>query len=61
MHTSTVRKNSQSWFAFLIGENSLKLASSAINDGRSMLSMLLTVLYMVEGLETETLKQDLMQ
>ena len=32
------------------------LESSAINDGRSMLPMFLTVLYKVEGLETETLK-----
>ena len=34
----------------------LKLESSAINDGRSMLAMFLTVLYEVDGLETETLK-----
>ena len=32
------------------------LESSAINDGQSMLAMFLTVLYKVEGLETETLK-----
>ena len=32
------------------------LESSAINDGRSMLAMFLTVLYKVEGLETEILK-----
>ena len=32
------------------------LESSAINDGRSMLAMFLTVLYKVEGFETETLK-----
>ena len=37
------------------------LENSAINDGRSMLAMFLTVMYMVEGLETETLKLDLMQ
>ena len=30
--------------------------SSAINDGRSVLVMFLTVMYKVEGLETETLK-----
>ena len=37
--------------------NRLKtLKSSAINDGRSILAMFLTVLYKVEGLETETLK-----
>ena len=34
---------------------------SAINDGRSMLVMSLTVLYMAEELETKTLKYDLMQ
>ena len=33
-----------------------KMESSAINDGRSMLAMFLTVLYKVEGLETEILK-----
>ena len=32
------------------------LDSSAINDGRSMLAMFLTVLYKLEVLETETLK-----
>ena len=32
------------------------LENSAMNDGRSMLAMFLTVLYKVEGLETETLK-----
>ena len=32
------------------------LESSAINDTRSMLAMFLTVLYKVQGLETETLK-----
>ena len=37
-------------------ENSETLGSSALNDGRSMLSMFLTVLYNVEGLETKTLK-----
>ena len=37
------------------------LETSAINDGRSMLAMFLTVLYKVEVLETETLKQDLVQ
>ena len=35
--------------------------SSAINDGRSMLAMFLTVLHKVDGFETESLKQDLMQ
>ena len=37
------------------------LESSAINDGRSMLVMFLTVPYKVEGLENETLKLDLVQ
>ena len=32
------------------------LESSALNDGRSMLAMYLTVLHKVDGLETETLK-----
>ena len=52
----TVRKKSQNWFAFSTDENSETLESSAINDGRSMLAMFLTVLYKVEGIETETLK-----
>ena len=37
-------------------ENSETPEGSAINDGRSMFAMLITVLYKVEGLETETLK-----
>ena len=49
-------KKSQNWFAFSTDENSETLESSAINDGRSMLAMFLTVLYKVEGLETEILK-----
>ena len=53
--SSTVRKKSQNWFAFSTDENSETLESSAIDDGRSMLAMFLTVLYKV-GLETETLK-----
>ena len=56
MHAYLMRKKSQNWFAFSTDENSETLESSAINDGRSMLAMLLTVLYKVEGLETETLK-----
>ena len=40
----------------LTDENSETPESSAINDGRSILAMFLTVLYKVEGLETETLK-----
>ena len=54
--SSTVRNESQNWFAFSTDEVSEALESSAINDGRSMLAMFLTVLYRVEGLETETLK-----
>ena len=52
----TVRKKSQNWFAFSTDENYKTLESSAINDGRSMFAMFLTVLYKVEGLETEILK-----
>ena len=37
-------------------KTSLTLESSALNDGRTMLAMFLTVLYKVDGLETETLK-----
>ena len=58
--SSTVRKKSQNWLHFQ-HENSETLESSAINDGRSMLAMFLTVLYKVEGLETEILKLDLVQ
>ena len=47
---------SQNWFAFSTDENSETLESSTINDGPSMLAMFQTVLYKVEGLETETLK-----
>ena len=54
--SSTVRKKSQNRIAFSTDENSETLESSAIKDGRSMLAMFLTVLYKVEGLETETLK-----
>ena len=54
--SSTVRKKSQYCFAFSTDENSEALESSTINDGRSKLAMLITVLYMVEGLDTETLK-----
>ena len=52
----TVRKKSQNWHAFSTDENSETLESSTINDWRPMLAMFLTVLYKVEGLETETLK-----
>ena len=54
--SSTVRKKSQYWFAFSTDECSETLESSAINDGWSMLAMFLTILYKVDGLETETLK-----
>ena len=58
MHAYQVQcaKKSQNWFAFSTDENSETLKNSAINDGRSMLAMFLTVLYKVEGLETEILK-----
>ena len=56
--SSTVHKKSLYWFTFSTGENSKKLEGSAINDGQSMLAMLLTVLYMLEGIETETWKYD---
>ena len=49
-------QKSQYWFAFSTDENSETLERLAINDGQSMLAMFLTVLYVVEGLETETLK-----
>ena len=54
--SSAVHKRSQYWFGFSTYENSETLERSAINDGRSMLAMFRIVLYMVEGLETETLK-----
>ena len=54
--SSTVRKKSQDWIASTTDENCEILESSAIDDGRSMLAMLLAVLYEVEGIETETLR-----
>ena len=54
--SSTVSQKSQNLFAFSTDENSKTLECSAINDGRSMLAMFITVLYEVEGLEIETLK-----
>ena len=57
--SSAVHKKSQYRFKFSTDENSETLAS--YNDGRSLLAMFLTVLYEVEGLETEALKWDLMQ
>ena len=56
--SSTVPKKSMYWFVFSTDENYETLESSVMNDGRLMF---LTVLYRVEGIETETLKQDLMQ
>ena len=53
--SSTVRKKSQNLFALSTDENSETLDSSAVMDRRSMFAMFLTVLYKVEGLETETL------
>ena len=52
----TVRFKSQNWLAFSTDENTETPESSAINDGRSILALFLTVLYKVEGIETETLK-----
>ena len=52
----TVHKKSQNWLALSTDENSEALESSAINDRRSMLAMFLTVLYKIEGSETEALK-----
>ena len=43
--SSTLRNTSQYWFAFSTDEDSDALEISAINDGRSMLDMFLTVLY----------------
>ena len=54
--SSTVRIESQYWFAFSTDENTETLESSAIKDGRLILSMFLSVLYVAEGFETETLK-----
>ena len=61
MLSIAVRKKSQNWLAFSTDENSETLESSTINYGRSMLAMFLTVLYRLEGFETETLKLDLVQ
>ena len=54
--SSAARKQSQYLVAFSTDENSETLERSAINDGRSMLAMFITVLYLVEGLEIVTLK-----
>ena len=52
----TVRIESQNWLAFSTDENSETPESSAINDGRSIFAIFLTVLYNVKDIETETLK-----
>ena len=54
--SSTVRKKLLNWITFSTDENCETLECSAINDGRSILAMFLTVLHRVEGLETESLK-----
>ena len=53
---SSLRKKSQCRFAFSTDEDSEAQESSAIHNVRSMLAIFLTVLYIVEGLETESLK-----
>ena len=45
----------------LTDKNSETLESSALGDGRSMFAMFRKVLHNVEGLETETLKLDLVK
>ena len=47
--SSTVHKRSQYWFAFSTDENSEAQEISAMDDGRSILAMFLTVLYKVKG------------
>ena len=54
--SSTASKMSQNWSAFPTYENSETMESPTINDGRSMLAMLPTVLYGVDGLDTKSLK-----
>ena len=49
-------EKSQHRLAFSTDEKSEALESTAINDGLSMSAMSLTVLYVVEGIETEILK-----
>ena len=50
------RNKAQNWFDFSTDEYSETLESSAMNHVLSMLVMFLTVLYMVIGLETKTVK-----
>ena len=47
--------NSHSSGSPFTDENSKTVESSAMNDGRSMLAMLLIVLCMVDGIETDML------
>ena len=62
MHVYLVQcAKSQHCFAFSTDENSETLEILAINDGRSVLAMFLTVLYKVESLETKTFKYNLVQ
>ena len=49
-------QKSQNWFGYSTDENSKTFKCSAIYDRWSMLAMFQTVLHVVEGLETETLK-----
>ena len=58
MHSHLVQciKSIKNRLDFSTDENSETLECSAINDVRSMLAMCLTVLYVVEGFGTETLK-----
>ena len=62
MHAYLVQyTKSQNWFAFSTDVNSDTQESSVLTDVRLMLAVFLTALYMAEGLETGTLKYDLMQ
>ena len=53
--SSSMRKKSQNWFDFSTEENSVALDISALNNGRSILAMFLTVLYKEDCIGTETL------
>ena len=52
---------SQYWLAFSTDDNSMTLERSVINDGRSNLEMFLTDLHMIEGIDTDNLKYELVQ
>ena len=54
--SSIGRKESQYLFAFSTDDIIETLDSSAITDRQSIIAMFLTVLYIIDGLETETLK-----